>query len=439
MQSSSLCNLPVELIELIVAELAIQEFEGTLKFRSVCRELDAKSFHWFASRHLRELWVDPRHRYLSRLHVLCRKSKRALPYVRHLSFCARPARYTRPPNGWEYFPCITCMSPWKASLIWRLRDNLANDLIYCRSFSIRTLPKRFYFDYIQIAEAIAACFSVIADSRIPVRSFQLFEYLPPIFSLDHPYVQFRQLAMKQTENGLLSAWSHLENLTINCALECAIEVPLDSPKLAFLQVIGLIKNAPNLRVLNIDFRRYGIYEATTFVKEIVALTSCPSISELKFTDYDSANGYELNHLLRRLRHSLRVLRLEDISFNSTKACETFLECISSDLPALEEICLARMSRSGSGIFNRWMFAFPALAAEPFTTSRLRQQCRLKCFYTQAEFETMQLTSRAACPLPVVGVTYRGPDISEVLSCLRPLKQYYSSPHSLMREKCSDWF
>lgn len=434
MQTSSLCNLPAELIELIVAELAIQEFEGTLKFRLVCRELDAKSFHRFASRHLRELCVDVRHRYLNRLHMLCRKSKRVLPYIQHLSFGARWARYIRPPSDREYFPCITCMSPWKASLIRRLRDNLANDLIYCRSFSIRILPRRFGYESIQIAEAIAACFSILADSRILVRSFQLFDYLPPTFYLNHPHVQFRQLAMKQTENGLLSAWGHLENLTINCPEEYAMEFPRDSPDLAFLQVTGLIKNAPKLRVLNIDFRCLHLYKATTVVKEIATLIPCPPISELKFTHYDTAMGYELHHLLRRLRYSLRILRLEDISFNSTKACEAFLECISSGLPTLEGIHLAHMCRLRPEIYQRWIIAFPALATEPFTTSRLRQQCR--CCYTRDELETMQLTSRATCPLPV-GVTYTGPDISEVLSCLRPLKQYRAFLYSRMMEDYSE--
>lgn len=90
----------------------------------------------------------------------------------------------------------------------------------------------------------------------------------------------------------------------------------------------------------------------TTAQMLMELTPCPPILKLKRIQHDAVMGYELNQLLLGLRHSFRVLRLEVIRLGSIDPGEAFMEPISSDIPALEEIYLLHTYQIARELYER---------------------------------------------------------------------------------------
>lgn len=412
MESPGLCSLPVELIE-IIAEYLRLTYRAVREFRLVCRELDAKCFHWYASRYLRSLLLNLRPRRLSRLDNLCRRCERAAPYVQHLTFRAERdplgARIGPPPNrqvpdrGRYYYPSLS--SPAIPNRIRTLRDNLANDLVNCHSFSISFIDGETAF--LHMEEVFTICFAVIEDSQIPVKSFELLGDMAPNSRLDFPHKELSQISR-------LSGWSHLEKLALNCP---------DQERSSgdnWMSLAEPIRNAPNLRVLELDLGNLDTGAAEPLLREISSSESLPSITKLKLAQTKiSATGAELIGLLQRLRGSLRVLRFEDFGFASAGACEAVLDCVNH-LPILEHIHLFNMYQvKFPDAPLPPVFVFPRLAEDQFTTGSLRRQCRLAC--VSREPIAYGLKPNPAS-LVVIGIKCSGHDIAEVLDYLRPVRE-----------------
>lgn len=171
MQKDTLLGLRLDIVWLIGALLS----PGDLKYlRLVCHALHEKTLDSSASRCLRSISTDLADPSLSQINALC-KRKHACKYVRSLSLLVRGTEDCSVPSwGSDIFWDPDRNSPLNAAPVRTLRDNLLYNLVNCRSFSIRYYQHegRLHPADLPFGECIAVFLAIIADTGIPVTSFQ---------------------------------------------------------------------------------------------------------------------------------------------------------------------------------------------------------------------------------------------------------------------------
>ena len=172
-------TLPTEPVWLVMSLLDQQDL---MSLRLVCHDTDTKTFGFFASRFLKSISTNLKAHDLARLNALC-KGKRACPYVQRLAFYARGSNDRLGPY-WDkdifWDSRLHLQSPLKAAPVKTLRDNLLHDLVNCRSFSIAYhraySPADRLLGVLPLGACIYVFLAIIADTRIPVTSFQFFDH-----------------------------------------------------------------------------------------------------------------------------------------------------------------------------------------------------------------------------------------------------------------------
>lgn len=382
MTSSIFCLLATELLEHIASQL---DREDILAFRLSCRDVEEKTFHFFCCRFFKYLQTDLSHSSLARINALA-KHKQFKQYAQ----CLEVSLGTGLGRDivWERHSWGPLSSPSLVEDIQNLKNTLLYDLVNCRSFSILCqYPEgRLDLNRMTITDAVAIFLAVISNSCLPLKSFSLVYSTNQSGSL--PMDMRRLPPLLHRQPGFLSAWSHLEELSIDQYLT----------QESFPFLCDLVISASNLRCLSLSLSFHEL--SAGFIHELASSDSLPSLQQLRLSrSFVEAN--DLKSLIRRLSGSLRVLDLQSISFISDDSCDSIFEELKSDLPVLQSISLGFL-RANKPVCR--VLTFPALRTEPFIASLPGKKCEV------AYLDDKSLSF-------AIGVKYSGVDLSDVLEML----------------------
>ncbi|KAJ5773763.1 hypothetical protein N7457_008659 [Penicillium paradoxum] len=383
---ASLSSLPVELVELIADSL---DADGLLNLRSVCHELQTRTFHHFAQRFFSSIKTDLSWKSLSRINALSQNIA-LRPYVHGLAFMLQ--------NGvgrglvWDRHPWGPLSAPLEVEAIRSLRDNLIHNLTNCRSFFIFCRYPEGHPDmsHVTITDAVAVFFALVVDAHLPVSSFHLIYANQYSRTLIMDMRRLPKLLYRQPEFKLV--WGNLEKLSL--------EQYLTLDNFGFL--LELVLSAPNLQTLLLNLGSHEL--ASEFMHELAECASFSKLRELAlFRTYMRAP--DLHKLLGNIRMNLTSLTLYHVSLAAGDDWTLFLKELGHGFMALQSISLYYLwaSTPVKGLLN-----FPDIPKTPsWCNSKNLKDQHLNMFYSE---DVKSPT--------VLGIEYSGSKMSQVLSLLQ---------------------
>ncbi|KAJ5726982.1 hypothetical protein N7493_006009 [Penicillium malachiteum] len=384
-------TLPVELIELIAQSLESVDPDSLLDLRLVCRDLQKKTFNHFARLFFSSIRTDLSEESLSRINALSRHEE-LRSHVQGLAFMLQ--------NGvgrglaWNRHPWGPLSAPMEIEQIRRLRDNLVNNLINCRSFFIVCRYPEGHPDLnrVTVTDAVAVFFALVVDSGLPVSSFHLIYANRNSRTLMMDMRRVPKLLYRQPKFRMV--WSNLEKLSL--------EQYLTLDNFGFL--LELILSAPNLKTLLLNLGSHDL--AAEFIHELAETASFTQLEELAlFRTALRAN--DLVTLLKDAQDTLKTLTLYRISVPQEDNWSSVLKSLSQGFVNLESISLYYL---WSNFSKGELLSFPCLEKAPVIYQTQGQ--RLHIFYTESQKNQTAL-----------GVEYSGSNMSRVLSLLQTTTIY----------------
>lgn len=384
--STCLPLLPVELIELIADFL---DAEGILNLRSVCHELQTRTFHHFAQRFFSTINTDLSWNSLNRINALSRNIA-LRPYVHGLAFMLQ--------NGvgrglvWDRHPWGPISAPLEVEAIRSLRDNLIHNLPHCRSFFIFCRYPEGHPDmsHFTITDAVAVFFAIVVDARLPVSSFHLIyadrHSRPLIMDMRRlPKLLYRQPEFK-------AVWGNLQKLSL--------EQYLTLDNFGFL--LELVLSAPNLQTLVLNLGSHNL--ASEFMHELAENGNFSQLRELALFR-TSVRARDLHNILGNIRANLTSLTLYSVSLAPGDNWDPFLKKLAQGFLALQSISLYYLWACTP---MKALLNFPDILKTPsWCNSKILTDQHLNMFYSE------DLKS----PI-VLGIEYSGSRMSHVLSLLQ---------------------
>ncbi|KAJ6023734.1 hypothetical protein N7540_004531 [Penicillium herquei] len=389
MKSSSTAifpTLPVELIELIAESVEAVDPDSLLDLRLVCRDLQKKTFNHFARLFFSSIRTDLSEGSLSRINALAHHEE-LRPHVQGLAFMLR--------NGigrglvWNRHPWGPLSAPMEMEQIRRLRDNLVNNLINCRSFFIvcRYPEGHPDLDRVTVTDAVAVFFALVVDSGLPVSSFHLVYANRSSRTLMMDMRRVPKLLYRQPKFRM--AWSNLQKLSL--------EQYLTLDNFGFL--LELVLSAPNLKTLLLNLGSHDV--AAEFIHELAETASFTQLEELALFR-TALRAKDLMTILKSAQNTLKNLTLYRISVPQEDNWSSVLKSLSQGFVHLIAI----------SIYYLWLnfpqgdlLSFPDLQKAPSTYQTPGQ--RLHIFYPESQKDQN-----------AVGVEYSGSNMAQVLSLLQ---------------------
>lgn len=409
MEVSKFCTFPTELVDLVTSYL---ELEDAQQLRLVCRDLYARTIDYYTSQYVKHIKTDLSASSLDAISAFS-KQARARLYIRTFRLeigcpswknrgsipkCIHK-RTDAPRPDWPRIP------PSDGRMK-TLGDNLRNDLVNCRAFDIAHLAHMFCErpTSLSMASTFAALMAMIADTELPIKSFQLetWQSLEIIREMGD-YTRYPEMMRP----GFRTAWAHVQNLQVASKIP-----PREQCRYTLFQ--DLIRSAPNLQTLRIAHLRW---HGRSFFRDIYVGKSFPSMIQHLYLDHLRIQGYILCFILRHLRGSLLTLSLRKAEFPTERDWQIVSKEIMR-LSALMTISVRELFEPSKEYYRDFMIAleparyaafmsFPDLEDDDsFIKSQLRQQSTL--------VEAMNRSSRYR----VIGIIYSGPNIAEIIGRLQ---------------------
>ncbi|KAJ5715544.1 uncharacterized protein N7483_012725 [Penicillium malachiteum] len=384
-------TLPVELIELIAESVESVDSDSLLDLRLVCRDLQKKTFNHFARRFFSSIRTDLSEESLSRINALSRHEE-LRPHVQGLAFMLQ--------NGigrglvWNRHSWGSLSSPMEIEQIRRLRDNLVNNLINCRSFFIVCRYPEGHPDLnrVTVTDAVAVFFALVVDSQLPVSSFHLVYANRSSRTLMMDMRRVPKLLYRQPKFHMV--WSNLQKLSL--------EQYLTLDNFGFL--LELVLCAPNLKTLLLNLGSHDL--AAEFMHELAETVSFTQLEELALFR-TALRAKDLMKLLTSAQDTLKILTFYRISVLQEDNWSSVLKSLSQGFVNLTAISLYYL---WSNFPKGELLSFPGLEKSPVICQTPDQ--RLHIFYTES-----QKTQTA------LGVEYSGSNMSQVLSLLQTTTVY----------------
>ncbi|KAF3017328.1 hypothetical protein E8E15_006124 [Penicillium rubens] len=376
-------SLPVELVEFIAGFL---DGDGLLPLRSVCRELQSKTFHHFAQRFFSSITTDLSGDSLRRINALSQNVS-LRPYVNGLAFMLQ--------NGvgrglvWNRHPWGPISAPLEVEAIRSLRDNLIQNLTNCRSFFIFCQYPEGHPDmsHVTITDAVAVFFALVVDARLPVSSFHLIYANKYSRTLIMDMRRLPKLLYRQPEFKIV--WGNLQKLSL--------EQYLTLDNFGFL--LELVLSAPNLQTLLLNLGSHDL--ASEFMHELAESASFSQLRELALFR-TSMRGPDLHKLLANICPNLISLTLYHVSLAPGSDWTPFLKNLSQGFLALQSISLYYLWASTPA---KGLLTFPDIPKTPSLCTSKGQH--LNIFYSE-DLKTPT----------VLGIEYSGSKMSQVLNLLQ---------------------
>ena len=309
--TSTLCGLPVEIIEAIGSILECPDL-GSL--RLACKILAQNTAHIFGL-HFATILTNLSSTDLEMLDDLSRHSQ--------LNHCVKTLLFEMDEDygdgfSWNRGPTGILEFPHPA--LQMLQDALQR-LENCRSFEISCSQERAHVP--GNADLAAIIFHVIAEGSLPVRSVTLVETL---FEWNHNLLDrqiYRTPAWKH-------AWAHLQALCLHGEFLPEDETVDDT--IAIDWMTELIASASGLKYLSLDSES----EICELLEKLSSCEELPKLEELSLRS-SFITGQDLSRFLLRFSSSLRNLHLDHITIGGN--WNPVLEQLKSSFPLLEAISL----------------------------------------------------------------------------------------------------
>ncbi|KAJ5618528.1 hypothetical protein N7528_006639 [Penicillium herquei] len=384
-------TLPVELIELIAQSVESVDPNSLLDLRLVCRDLQKKTFNHIARLFFSSIRTDLSEESLSRINALSRHEV-LRSHVQGLAFMLS--------NGfgrglvWNRHPWGPLSAPMEIEQLRRLRDNLVNNLINCRSFFIVCRYPEGHPDLnrVTVTDAVAVFFALVVDSGLLVSSFHLIYANRNSRTLMMDMRRVPKLLYRQPKFRMV--WSNLQKLSL--------EQYLTLDNFGFL--LELVLSAPNLKTLLLNLGLHDL--AAEFIHELAETAPFTQLEELALFR-TSLRANDLMTLLNRAQDTLKSLTLYRMSVPEEDNWCSVLNSLSQGFVHLESISLYYL---WSNFSKGELLSFPSLQKAPVIYQTPGQ--RLHIFYTENQKNQTAL-----------GVEYSGSNMSRVLSLLQTTTIY----------------
>ncbi|RAL14537.1 uncharacterized protein BO97DRAFT_465035 [Aspergillus homomorphus CBS 101889] len=335
-QTSQLCDLPAEMIDLIASFL---ERHDLCMLRLTCSALRSTSKYQFGRIGLHTLRTDLSKANMSAMAELAN----ACGYnhhVKRLYICGSSGCYLGYGFSW-------IRDFWSNRyLIWLLTSEgflrlraLLEKFPNCQSFhvSLSEEPEEgAWKDCISPSDAIVVLLNLMSCMARPVKSFTCShsdpkEQLPGIISS-------KNFSSRHFDDARLS-------ITLSTLTELAILAYIKNDALANF-VCNFASQASNLKKLELDFAAGS--GAPTVMQQLGSGSSLVKLEELKLSNALGISGHDLYKVLLENCASLRILSLKVICLDD-ELWETILDSLMRDFPVLEEMTLLWIADRVSGL------------------------------------------------------------------------------------------
>ncbi|KAE8365052.1 hypothetical protein BDV27DRAFT_157250 [Aspergillus caelatus] len=340
-EANSLCKLPEELVENVVASLGTEdtEREYLCALRLTCAHLYEKSLHYFGRVVLHTVRTDLGFMSLQRLMRLA-GDNRLKGHVHHLLI--RGVLNSRMGFGFQWMRYNSGQLNVKQSLGARWLRHVLLSLPNCRSFAVHLnygWNDSSEYSRLEPSDGITMIMDIIAETCIPVKSFSV--YAHPSSSgfafndVDPRCLQFDILK----DPTFINSWAHVEKLKFHHNF-----IPGNIGE----WVASVIALAPKLKTLEIgfDYTPDAQIITTRLASGPVVLSE---LRELTLTEASEMEWDELLTLLRFICRTLQCLKLERLQLKGG----TWIPLLSQlyQFPLLEDLTLFWLSTSQRSVLH----------------------------------------------------------------------------------------